>query len=141
MDMREEIKRYMAAMVQLADEADSQEIMQDIALLQGTMSQLVTKLTERNAALAKQCRPRKSKLPKSSPVSGPKKGNGSESGADRSDTQNDSKDRPEELSAIQQGIRKADPSLADQQRALRQQIYGQQNDDVAFRKAAQAISL
>lgn len=141
MEMREEIERYLAVLVRLADEADSQEIMQDIALLQGTMSKLVTKLTERNAALAKQCRPRKSKPPKPSPASGPQKGNGDKSSTDSADGKNDSEDRSEQLSAIQQGIRQADPSLADQQRALRQQIYGQQNDEVAFAKAAKAISL
>ena len=140
MDMREEIKRYMAAMVQLADEADSQEIKEDIALLQGTMSQLVTKLTERNAALSKQCRPRKSKPPKPSPQKGPQKGNGGKSSTDSADAESDCEDHSKELSSIQQGIRQADPSLADQQRALRGKVYGAQNDEVAFRKAAQAIA-
>lgn len=140
MDIREGIKRCLAVLVQLADEADSQLIKQDIALLQGTLSQLITKLTERNAALAKQCRPQKSKPPKSAPVSGPQNGNGGKRSADRSDTQNDSEDHSKELSAIQQGIRQADRSVTDQQRASRQQIYGQQNDDVAFARAAKAIA-
>ena len=39
-----------------------------------------------------------------------------------------------------QGVQQAEPSLADQQRALRSQIYGAQNDDVAFRKAAKAMA-
>lgn len=140
MDMREEIKRCLAIWVQLADEAGSQEIKQDIALLQGTMSQLVTKLTERNAALAKQCRPRKSKPPKSAPVKGPQQRKRAPSSTDTPSAQKDAEDRSKELSAIQQGIRQADLSLTDQQRALRGYVYGAQNDDVAFRKAAQAIA-
>lgn len=140
MEMREEIERYLAVLVRLADEADSQEIMQDIALLQGTMSKLVTKLTERNAALAKQCRPRKSKPPKSAPVKGPQQRKLPASSTDTPSAQKNAENHSKELSSIQQGIRQADPSLADEQRALRQQIYGQQNDDVAFRKAAQAIA-
>ena len=140
MEMREEIERYLAVLVRLADEADSQEIMQDIALLQGTMSKLVTKLTERNAALAKQCRPRKSKPPKSAPVKGPQQRKLPASSTDTPSAQKNAENHSKELSSIQQGIRQADPSLADEQRALRQQIYGQQNDDVACRKAAQAIA-
>ncbi len=38
------------------------------------------------------------------------------------------------------GIRQAEPTLADQQQALRGYVYGAQNDEVAFRKAAQAIA-
>ncbi len=140
MEMREEIERYLAVLVRLADEADSQEIMQDIALLQGTMSKLVTKLTERNAALAKQCRPRKSKPPKSAPVKGPQQRKHPANSTDTPSTQKGAEDHSKELSSIQQGIRQADPSLADQQRALRGKVYGAQNDDVAFRKAAQAIA-
>lgn len=140
MDMREGIKRCLAVLVQLADEADSQEIKEDIALLQGTMSQLITKLTERNAALAKQCRSRHSKPPKSAPAKSPQQRKQPASSTDTPSAQKDAEDRSKELSSIQQGIRQADPSLADQQRALRGKIYGAQNDEVAFRKAAQAIA-
>lgn len=42
--------------------------------------------------------------------------------------------------AIQQGIRQAEPSLADQQQKLRGHVYGAQNDEVAFRKATKAIA-
>lgn len=38
MEMREEIERYLAVLVRLADEADSQEIKQDIALLLGNVA-------------------------------------------------------------------------------------------------------
>ena len=140
MEAREEFSRLVAWLIKNSDEVDSDQIKADIMLLHGAAGQLVSKLTERNAALAKQCRPRKSKPPKSAPVSGPQKGNGGKSSTDSADAQNDSEDRSKALSAIQQGIRQADSSLEDEQRALRQQIYGQQNSDVAFAKAAQAIA-
>ena len=140
MEAREEFSRLMAWLIKNSDAIDSDQIKADIMLLHGAVGQLVTKLTERNAALAKRCRPRKSKPPKSASVKGPQKGNGGKSSTDSSDRKNDSENRSKALSAIQQGIRQADPSLADQQRALRQQIYGQQNDDVAFAKAAKAIA-
>jgi hypothetical protein len=59
------------------------------------------------------------------------------------DTQNGKKDsdgRYKAVSSIQQGIYQAEPTLADQQRKLRRYVNGAQNDEVAFRKAAQAIA-
>ncbi len=55
-------------------------------------------------------------------------------------TKNDAEDRSKAISSIQQGIRQAEPSPTDQQHALRGYVYGAQNDEVAFRKAAQAIT-
>ena len=140
MEAREEFTRLMVWLVQQADEVDSEQLKADIALLLGAAGQLTTVLADRNTALAKQHRSRKAKPPKPSPASGPKKGDGAESSTDKADAETGAEDRPKKLSSIQQGIRQADPSLADQQRALRQQIYGQQNDDVAFGKAAKAIA-
>lgn len=140
MEAREEFSRLMAWLIQNSDEIDSDQIRADIMLLHGAAGQLVTKLTERNAALAKQCRARKAKPPKPAPARGPQKGSGGKSSTDSANRQNDSEDRSEGLSSIQQGIRQADPTIADQQRALRGKVYGAQNDEVAFRKAAQAIT-
>lgn len=140
MEAREEFTRLMVWLVQQVDEVDSKQLKADIALLLGAAGQLTTVLADRNTALAKQHRSRKAKPPKPSPVKGPKKGKGADSSTDKADVETGTEDRSKQLSAIQQGIRQADPSLADQQRALRQQIYGQQNDDVAFAKAAKAIA-
>ena len=140
MEAREEFTRLMVWLVQQADEVDSEQLKADIALLLGAAGQLTTVLADRNTALAKQHRSRKAKPPKPSPASGPKKGNGADSSTASPDEDARAEDSFKKLSAIQQGIRQADPSLADQQRALRQQIYGQQNDDVAFAKAAKAIA-
>lgn len=143
MDAREEIKRWLAALVQLEAESESKQIETDIEMLMGVTLQLTTELTNRNAALAKQCRPRKATPPKASPQNGPQK----QSKKQRSDdTQNDGKGaegRSKELSHIQQGIQqasKAEPSTQTQQQQLRSQIYGAHNKDVAFRKAAKAIA-
>ena len=140
MDARVEIKQGLMLLAQLAAESDSETIKQDIDLLIGVTLRLVTELTNRNAALAKQCQSRKAKTPKASPVSGPKKPKPQPSSADSPNIPNDAEDRPQTKSRIMQGAHQADPSLADQQRELRHQIYGAQNDDVAFAKAARAMS-
>lgn len=140
MDARDEIKRGLMLLVQMAAESDSDTIKQDIDLLMGVMLQLVTELTNRNTALAKQFQSRKAKTPKASPASGPKKPRPQPSSTDSPNIPNDAEDRSQTKSRIMQGAHQADPSLANQQQALRQQIYGAQNDDVAFAKAAKAIA-
>lgn len=140
MDAREEMKRWLALLVQMADEAKSMTIKQDADMLLAVASELTGKLAARNTALAKQIRPRSATPPKASHVNGPQQQKQPQSSTDTPKTQNAAQKRPEELSRIQQGIRLADPSLADEQRALRGKVYGAQNGDVAFRKAAQAIA-
>lgn len=140
MEAREEFSRLMAWLIQNSDEVGSDQIRADIMLLHGAAGQLVTKLTERNVALAKQCHPRKATPPKPAPLRGPQKGSGGKSSTDSANRQNDTEDRSEGLSSIQQGIRQADPTIADQQRALRGKVYGAQNDEVQFQKAAKAIA-
>ena len=140
LDAREDIKKGLLLLRELAAETDSETIKQDIDLLIGVTLQLVTELTNRNAALAKQCQPRKAKPPKASPASGPKKPKLQPSSTDTPSSPNDAEVRSQGRSRIMQGVHQAEPSLADQQRALRQQTYDPQNDDVAFAKAARAMS-
>lgn len=140
MDARDEIKRGLLLLAQIAAESNSDTIKKDIDLLTGVTLQLTAELANRNAALGKQCRSRKSNPPKSAPARGPQKPKQPQSSTDTPNTQNGAEDRSKALSSMQQGIRQADPSLADQQRALRGQIYGAHNDDVQFRKAAKAIA-
>lgn len=139
MEIREEIKRCLAALTQLAAESESKQIKADIDMLMGVALQLTTELSNRNAALAKRCQSRKAKPSKSAPAKGPQQQKHPPSRTDALNIKNAAEKRPEGLSSIQQGIRQADPAIADQQRALRGQIYGAQNDDVAFQKAAKAI--
>lgn len=140
MDAREEMARLIAWMVQNVDELESSQIKADIALLLGAVGRLTTVLADRNTAQAKQRQSRKAKPPKYSPQKAAKQQRNTQQSADSSDNDKGAEDRSKALSAIQQGIRQADSSLEDEQRALRQQIYGKQNDEVAFQKAAQAIA-
>lgn len=140
MDAREEIKRWLAALVQLEAESESKQIKADIELLMGVTLQLTTELTNRNAALAKQCRPRKAAPPKASPLNGPQKQSEKQRSDDTQDDEKGAEVGSKALSSIQQGIHKADPSLDDQQNQLRNFTYGQDDDERSFRMAAKAIA-
>jgi hypothetical protein len=140
MDAREEISRWLALLVQLSSEAESDQINGDIKMLTGVTLQLASELAKRNANLAKQCRPRKPAIAQKAPQKGPQKKKGDDSSDDAQGKDDGSQKRREELSHIMQGVQQAEPSLADQPGALRHQIYGAQNDDVAFAKAAKTIA-
>lgn len=140
MDAREEIKRWLAALTQLAADSESEQINADIELLMGVTFQLTTELTNRNAALAKQCRPRKAKPPKPAPQKGPQQQNDKQSSTDDPDDEKNSEGRSQGQSRIRKGVQQADVSREDQQQQLRHQIYGGQNKDVAFSKAAKVIA-
>lgn len=140
MDTRVQIKRAILLLPKLAADIESKEIKADIDLLMGVASQLVTVLVSRNDALAKQSNSRKSKPPKPAPQKSPQTQKPKPINADTENGSNGSEDRSKAVSSIQQGIRQAEPTLADQQQALRGYVYGAQNDEVAFRKAAQAIA-
>ena len=140
MDAREQIKRAILLLPKLAAEIESKEIKADIDLVMGVASQMVTVLVSRNDALAKQCGSRKSKPPKPAPQKSPQTPKPKPSSNDTPNTKNGAEDRSKAISSIHQGIRQAEPSPTDQQQALRGYVYGAQNDEVAFRKAAQAIA-
>ena len=141
MDAREELKRWIAMVVQLSSEEESKTIKQDIDLFLSVAGELLGKLAERNTALAKQCSSSsRAKKPKPAPQKPQKQPKQELSTADTPQPQNDSEDRSQERSRQLQRRQKAQPSPTDQQKALRGYVYGAQNDEVAFRKAAQAIA-
>jgi hypothetical protein len=144
MDAREELKRWIAMIVELSAEEESKVIKQDIDLFLSVAGELSGKLADRNAALAKQVRPRSSasapKPSKPAPQKAQKEPEASLSSDDSSASQNDSEDRSQERSGQSSQKQQAQPSPTDQQRALRGSVYGAQNDEVAFRKAAKAIA-
>jgi hypothetical protein len=141
MDAREELKRWIATVVQMSAEEESKVIKQDIDLFLSVAGELSGKLAERNTALAKQCRSSsKAKPPKPAPQKAQKQPKQELSTADTPKSQNDSEDRSQERSGQSLQKQQAQPSLADQQQALRGYVYGAQNDEVAFRKAAKAIA-
>jgi sRNA-binding protein len=141
MDAREELKRWIAMVVQLSSEEESKTIKQDIDLFLSVAGELSGKLAERNAALAKQCRTSsKAKPTKPAPQKAQKQPKPEPSTADTPKSQNDSEERSQERSGPSSQKQQAQQLPTHQQRALRGYVYGAQNDEVAFRKAAQAIT-
>ncbi|WP_374592032.1 hypothetical protein [Novosphingobium sp.] len=139
-DEIELLRDAVIAVVAMARDADSDMVKLAMDILLAGTSQLGTVFQQRCVQRASQKQPRKARPPKSAPVKGPQQRKPPASSTDSPQQQKGAEDRSKELSSIQQGIRQADPSLTDQQRALRGKVYGAQNDDVAFRKAAQAIA-
>lgn len=143
MDAREELKRWIATVVQMSAEEESKVIKQDIDLFLSVAGELSGKLAERNTALAKQIRPRsKASAPKPSkpaPQKAQKQPEPSSSSDDTPDSEKNAEARSQERSGQSSQRQRSEPSPVDQQRALRGYLYGAQNDEVAFRKAAQAI--
>ena len=141
MDAREELKRWIAMVVQLSSEEESKTIKQDIDLFLSVAGELSGKLAERNTSLAKQCRSNsRAKPPKPAPQTAQKQPKPKLSSDDTLKLQNDSEDRSQARSVQSLQKQQAQPSPTDQQRALRGYVYGAQNDEVAFRKAAKAIA-
>ncbi len=139
-DEIELLRNAVIAVVAMAREADSEQVKLAMDIFLAGASQLGTIFQQRCHQLATQKQPRTAKPSKGAPQRGPQQPKRTHSSTDTPKPQNDAEGRAKELSSIQQGIRQADPTLADQQRALRGYVYGMQNDDVAFQKAAQAIS-
>ena len=141
MDARDELKRWIAMVVQLSSEEESKTIKQYIDLFLSVAGELSGRLAARNTALAKQCRSTsKAKPPKPAPQKAQKQPKSELSTADAPTSQNDSEDRTQERSGQSLQKQQAQPSPTDQQQALRGYVYGAQNDEVAFRKAAKAIA-
>ena len=134
------LRNAVIAIVDMARKANSDQVKLAMDILLAGTSQLGTIFQQRCVQLANQKQPRKAKPPKAAPVRGPHQPKRTPSSTTSPSPQNAAQNRPEELSSIQQGIRQAEPTLANQQRALRGYVYGAQNDEVAFQKAAQAIT-
>lgn len=144
MDAREELKRWIATVVQMSAEEESKVIKQDIDLFLSVAGELSGKLADRNVALAKQIRPRSSasapKPSKPAPQKAQKQPEPSPSSDVTPASQNDTEDRSQERSGQLSQRQRSEPSSVDQQRALRGYVYGAQNDEVQFQKAAKAIT-
>lgn len=141
MNAREELKRWIAKVIELSSEEESPIIKQDIDLFLSVAGELSGKLAERNTALAKQCRSSsKAKPPKPTPQKAQKQPKSELSSDDTPTSQNPAQDRSKERSGQSLQKQQAQPSPTDQQHALRGYVYGAQNDEVAFRKAAKSIT-
>lgn len=144
MDAREELKRWIATVVQMSAEEESKVIKQDIDLFLSVAGELSGKLADRNTALAKQIRPRsKASAPKPSkpaPQKAQKQPEASPSSHDNPNSEKDAEDRSQERSGQSSQRQRSEPSPIDQLRALRGYVYGAQNNEVQFQKAAKAIT-
>jgi hypothetical protein len=134
------LRDAVIAVIDMADDADSDQVKLAMDILLAGTSQLGTIFQRRCVQLANQKQPRAAKPPKPAPQKTAQQPKQSPSSTDTPISQNNSKYRSKAVSSIQQGIRQAEPTLADQQQALRGYVYGVQNDEVAFRKAAKAIA-
>ena len=132
----EELKRWIAVGLQNAAKADAERLKLYIDLMLVGAEQFTGILQSKCVALAKQYRPRNAKPPK--PV--PQKQNDKQRSDDKQDAAKGSEGVLLGQSRIMQGVQQVDASRADQQQQLRRQIYGAQNKDVAFNKAAKAIA-
>lgn len=143
MDIREEMKRWLAVLIDAASDSDSKLIQKDVELLLDSAGQLSGMLASRNESLRRQCRPRKASPPSPAPI----KPHRTPAKPDRSDDTPSAKfgaeGRAKELSRVQQGIQQAlyqrRSPMSDKQ-ALRQQIYGPMDDDKRLRLVAKELT-
>ena len=134
------LRDAVIAVIDMADDADSDQVKLAMDILLAGASQLGTIFQRRCVQLANQKQPRAAKPLKPEPQKTAQTAKTKPSSTDAQNSSNGYEDRSKAVSSIQQGIRQAEPSLADQQQALRGYVYGAQNDEVAFRKAAKAIT-
>jgi hypothetical protein len=134
------LRNAVIAVIDMADDASNDNVKLAMDILLAGTSQLGTIFQRRCVQLANQKQPRAAKPPKPAPQKSPQTPKPKPSNADTPNSKNDTEDRAKALSSIQQGIRQADASLDDHQKNLRHFTYGAQNNEVAFRKAAQAIA-
>lgn len=134
------LRDAVIGIVGMARNASSENVKLAMDILLAGTSQLGTILQRRCAQLAKQNQPQTAKPSKAAPQKAPQKQKRPPSSTDTSKPQNDAEDRSKGQSRIMQGVRQAEPTIADQRRAALGKVYGAQNDDVAFRKAAKAIA-
>lgn len=134
----EELRRWIAVGLQNAAKADAERLKLYIDLMLVGAEQFTGILQSKCAALAKQCRPRNAKPPKPAP----QKQNDTQRIDDKQDDAKGAEGVSQGQSSIGQGIQKAlkADSSPESQRQLRHQIYGAQNKDAAFNKAAKAIA-
>lgn len=134
------LRDAVIAVVEMANDASNDNVKLAMDILLAGTSQLGTIFQRRCVQLANQKQPRAAKPPKPAPQKQPQTPKPKTSSTDTPNSKNDTEDHSKALSSIQQGIRQAQPSPTDQQQALRGYVYGAQNDEFAFRKAAKAIA-
>ncbi len=139
MDAREELKRWIALVVELSADEESKVIKQDIDVLLSAAGTLTGTLASRNASLAKQIRPRSTSAPQPSPQKAQKQPEPSSSSDDTPDSDKDAEARSQERSGGV-AVDQAKQDRADTAGTLRHDIYGQQDDEQELRQAAKRLT-
>lgn len=137
MDMREEMRRWVSIVMQEASDQEVNSIKEDIDFLLGASAGLIAVLSSRCESTRKKSRRTRPKAPKKAPTKTHRGPNAPKIELDSAKPQKSSQGRPQEVSRIQQGILQASKS---QQRALRHEIYGPQNREVALIRAARELA-
>ena len=113
------LRDAVIAVIDMADDASNDNVKLAMDILLAGTSQLGTIFQRRCVQLANQKQPRAAKPPKPAPQKSPQTPKPKTSSTDNPNSKNDTEDRAKALSSIQQGIRQAEPTLADQQQKLR----------------------
>lgn len=138
MDAREELKRWIALVIELSADEESKVIKQDIDVLLSAAGTLTGTLASRNTALARQIRPRSASAPQPSPQKAQKEPEPSSSSDDTPDSDEDAEARSQERSggnAVDQSKHNRGDTAT-----LRHDIYGQQDDEQELRQAAKVLT-
>ena len=139
MDAREELKRWIALVVELSADEESKVIKQDIDVLLSAAGTLTGTLASRNTALARQIRPRSATPPDPSPVAGPQEPDDAKTSDDSSGSNKDAEARSQERSGGN-AVDQSKQDRADTAASMRHDLYGQQDDEQELRQAAKRLT-
>jgi len=139
MDAREELKRWIALVIELSADEESKVIKQDIDVLLSAAGTLTGTLASRNTALARQIRPRSTSAPQPAPQKAQKQPEPSSSSDDTPEGDKDAEARSQERSGGND-VDRVTQDHGETAATLRHEIYGQQDDEQELRQAAKAIA-
>lgn len=139
MDAREELKRWIALVIELSADEESKVIKQDIDVLLSAAGTLTGTLASRNTALARQIRPRSASAPQPRPQKAQKEPEPSSSSDDTPESDKDAEARSQERSGGN-AVDQSEQDRGDTAASMRHEIYGQQDDEQELRQAAKAIA-
>ena len=139
MDAREELKRWIALVIELSADEESKVIKQDIDVLLSAAGTLTGTLASRNTALARQIRPRSTSAPQPAPQKAQKQPEPSSSSDDTPESDKDAEARSQKRSGGD-AVDQSKQDRGDTAASMRRDIYGQQDDEQELRQAAKRLT-
>ncbi len=136
MDAREELKRWIALVVQNAAKEDSSQVKSDIDLFLGVSGQLAGVLSSRNETFARKSRPNRSKPPTLAPAKPLQQPDSRKSSTDTPDPEMDAQDAQKRPEGKKAGLK----SPRSEQQALRRQTYGRPTQEKKLQQAAKKLA-